>query len=658
MQSLSGVGQVATPSFLHDRSLRLIFFGGKGGVGKTTCATASAIEVARNRLTDSFLLVSTDPAHSVADCLADSSPPENLKIIEMNASQSLAEFKREHLGEINEIVSRGTFLDEEDINQLVDLSLPGMDEVMALLEINEWVAQRQYHCIFVDSAPSGHTLRLLETPHFINKWLRVLNVLSAKHHYMQKVFGKRNHLDSADAFVRELFLSLKQLDGVLRDPVCCRFVPVAIAERLSIRETVSFLRRLREKSIPIADVVINKIIPSDDCECCAARRAKQFSELKTIFQDHDLSQYSYWGIPMFPTEMRGEQYLCEFWPGAYQLSSHYRRSSKKKAVLEPRVEHSAALSTDGFRLIFFAGKGGVGKTTLACATALGAAQRDANKRILLLSIDPAHSLGDCLNTSLSSTPRNLLSNLAAMEIDAPAEFESLKGKYRQEIEKLFVKVGGGLDLTFDREVFERMMDLAPPGIDEIMAVTRISRLLSESDYDMVILDSAPTGHLIRLLELPAIVDQWLKAFFRVLLKHREVFSLGSITQKLVQLSKDIKAFRNLLGNHEECAMFVVSIPSEMAFLETVDLVTACRSAGAGVARLFLNMVTRRQDCFLCAALEKQEQQIMRQFREDFPDIKQTIVYTQREPIGLPLLSELAAALYSDAGQPERVRPRS
>ena len=120
-------------SFLEDSGLRLLFFGGKGGVGKTTCAAAAALHYARRSPQGSFLLVSTDPAHSLADSLGDFHPPDNLKILEFNAQDSLETFKARHRGKLAEIAARGTFLDEEDIRRILDLSLPGLDELMALL---------------------------------------------------------------------------------------------------------------------------------------------------------------------------------------------------------------------------------------------------------------------------------------------------------------------------------------------------------------------------------------------------------------------------------------------------------------------------------------------------------------------------------------------
>src|SRR5579872_5642141 len=168
------------PSFLDQPSLRLLLFGGKGGVGKTTCACATALRLAGERRDESFLLVSTDPAHSVQDSLAGLCPPANLAVLELDAQQCLEEFRRENGNKLHAIAAAGTFLDDEDISRFLSLSLPGLDELMAFLKIVDWVENGTYASIVVDTAPSGHALRLLGMPRLIRKWLSVLDALLAK----------------------------------------------------------------------------------------------------------------------------------------------------------------------------------------------------------------------------------------------------------------------------------------------------------------------------------------------------------------------------------------------------------------------------------------------------------------------------------------------
>ena len=127
------------PGFLCDGHIRLLLFGGKGGVGKTTASAATALELALRHPERSLLLVSTDPAHSLQDSFSGDKLPSNLKVLELDAQAYLQAFKEKNRHRLMEIASRGTFLDKEDINRFMELSLPGMDELIAFLEISRWV---------------------------------------------------------------------------------------------------------------------------------------------------------------------------------------------------------------------------------------------------------------------------------------------------------------------------------------------------------------------------------------------------------------------------------------------------------------------------------------------------------------------------------------
>ena len=144
-----------TLSFFDKPGLQLLLFGGRGGVGKTTCATATALRLSALAPQRSLLLVSTDPAHSVRDSLAGYLPPGKLHVLELDAQQCLTKFRQQNSGMLREIAAAGTFLDDDDINQFLSLSLPGLDELMALFEISSWVEARQYDCIVVDTAPAA-----------------------------------------------------------------------------------------------------------------------------------------------------------------------------------------------------------------------------------------------------------------------------------------------------------------------------------------------------------------------------------------------------------------------------------------------------------------------------------------------------------------------
>jgi arsenite-transporting ATPase len=302
------------------------------------------------------------------------------------------------------------------------------------------------------------------------------------------------------------------------------------------------------------------------------------------------------------------------------------------------------------RFALFAGKGGVGKTTLSCATAVRLARDFPEKRILLFSTDPAHSLSACLQTEIGPRPTVLFSGLTAMEIDAQAEFGKLKARYAEDLERFLESVCRGFDLTFDRVVLEKMMDLAPPGLDEIMALTRIMEFLAQDSYDLFVLDCAPTGHLIRLLELPEIVNEWLKAFFNLFLKYERILRLPGFAEELVGISRNLKKLRELLQNPAASVLCAVSIPTQMALEETKDLVAACDRMGIAVPLVFLNLMTPPGDCRLCSSLRRRELLVAESFRKMFPEKQQTLVYRQPEIAGLERLETFGRRLYQPTRQ--------
>jgi len=655
-------GASGEPGFLSDGNMRLLLFGGKGGVGKTTASAATALELALRHPERSLLLISTDPAHSLQDSFSGAEPPPNLKVLELDAQAYLHDFQEKNRQRLREIASRGTFLDEEDINRFMELSLPGMDELMAFLEISRWVKEGAYDGIIMDTAPTGHTLRLMEMPDMIRKWLEALDALLAKHRYMKKLFRGSYERDDLDHFIEGLAASVKQMEKLLKDHQQCRFVPVMQAEALSIEETLDLIRELQRLRIGVVDVVINRLYPESPCLTCRHVRARQLQELARIFHEPVFSHLRLWGVPMYPEEIRGMESLRSFWKGRMELDG---QGTDLKSVpslsvppaeeaplslppVKPRVDSPIPLPTPDMAMLVFAGKGGVGKTTLACATALRLARAYTGKRILLFSADPAHSLADCLSMPLGPEPVQAAPGLWAMEMDATADFVALKNQYRKELAQFLSQLMPNLDLTFDREVMERIMDLSPPGIDELMALAAVMDFLTPEGYDLLVLDAAPTGHLIRLLELPEIIEGWLKAFFRLFLKYRKIFRLPGISQRLVRLSKDLKRLRAILRDPSQAALYAASILTEMSFAETTDLVAACGRLEIPVPCLFLNMATPDGPDHLCHSLFQRESAVREKFALTFPGISRPVVSRQSDPRGIENLDALGQILYQSA----------
>ncbi len=639
------------PAFLDDDQLRLILFGGKGGVGKTTCSTAAALHLARRCPDRTFLLASSDPAHSLLDSLAGAPLPPNLEYREIDFRQSLEDFKQAHAQHFRHIAMQGTFLDEDDISQFLELSTPGFDELMAFLDIAKWLQEQQYACMVIDTAPTGHTLRFLELPGLMRMWIGAFDAMLAKHRYLAQLYGAGQQRDASEEFLEELLVSINQLADLLSDPVHCRFVPVMLAEKMSTRETLRLIERLSQLHIEVTEILVNRLYPTGSpCPVCRDAGHRQQRDLWSCtarFTDVTL-----WGIPMRGGEICGNDALIGFWQGIDRVQAAHC-PEPESVRLPARVDHRVPIVGDSARLLLFAGKGGVGKTTLACATALSIADSGVRKKVLLFSTDPAHSLADCLGVPIGPQPVPLVTGLWAMEVDAEAEFSELKQRYVAEVEQFFDTLlnGAGMDLQFDHQVVARILDLAPPGLDEVMALLRIVSFFQADQYDLFVLDTAPTGHLIRLLETPELIDRWLKAVFGLFLKYRRVFRLPKIVDYLVGLSKQLKILRGLLCDPHRTQLFAVSILTEMALAETTDLLDACQAAEVHVPVLFLNLATPPETCPLCQSVAAAEATVRQRFAEQFDRVHQAVVYRCSEPKDIRRLTELGQAMVASYHSP-------
>jgi len=644
------------PTFLQRTDLRLLLFGGKGGVGKTTCAAAAALYLAGNFPDRTFLVVSIDPAHSLKDSFAGPSPLPNLEMLEIDSRERLRKFKEEHAEQFRQIALRGTFLDDDDVTQLLDLSIPGLDEIMAFDEISCFVQEDAYSCIVVDTAPTGHMLRFLELPQVLREWIDALDAMLAKHRYLAKLYRGFYRKDQIDVFLEDLAGSVERVASLLRDPLRCSFVPVMIAEPFCIAETQRLFDKLQTMKIPVTDILVNLLYrAAANCPQCSDARGRQRRELRRFSQQS--SGHTLWEIPIQGAEVRGSKQLAGFWDSVCPVGESGEETSAAASV-PVRVDGPTELPSPEVSLLFFAGKGGVGKTTLASATAFRLARHYTDKQVFLFSSDPAHSLSDCLDTSVGARETRLGPRLTAMEVDAEAEFQGLRKQYADEVAEFFdaLTSHGTIDLAFDREVIERMMDLSPPGLDEVMALTRVVDFLEAGKYDIFVIDTAPTGHLVRLLELPELIQDWLKVFFDLLLKYRNVFRLPKISELLVGIAKGLKVLRSLLADPQKAELYAVSILTEMAFEETRDLFAFCRRAGIHVPALFLNLATPPGDCSVCRGLAEAESKLRRRFQKAFRDAQQTVVYRCGEPRGAERLTELSQAIYRDSHETGPARP--
>jgi len=633
-----------SPEFLQGSLLKLIFFGGKGGVGKTTCATATALTLAQEHTDQQFLLVSTDPAHSVKNILDGMFLPKNLEVCELNAATSLQKFKDKYDSLLKQIAERGTFLDDEDIHGMMDAALPGMDELAAYLEIATWVRQDRYDSIIVDTAPTGHTLRLLEMPGLIHRWLVALDTLLAKQRYMRRRFTRNHKLDHLDEFLLSMNDDLTAMQNLMTDTQRCRFVLVLKAESMIVEESIDLINALDQRHIPRNHIVVNQLQPTNDCEYCNHQNTRQVQALKTAFAS--VTDSIFWGLPLVATEPRGPL-LYDLWLNVEMVDFDAKEPTYTEKEQKPpfMVVKPLELPAETLRVILFAGKGGVGKTTAACATALRMHYEHSDKRVLLFSTDPAHSLSDCLGMPINSIPTKVVDNLDAQEINAEANFASIRDDFSEELDTFLKQALQNLDLTFDREVMEHLLDLAPPGLDEIMALTEIMDHIDHGLYDVIVVDAAPIGHLLRLLEMPELIRDWLKLFFNLLLKYRDVMRLPHLSERLVALSRGLKGLQRLLQDPEKTGTYVVTIPTELAIDKTIGMVSSLRQGGVKLQGLLMNQMTPINTCHFCQSRSSREATHIARARHVFSDQPQAGIYKHINPSGLNMLASLGNSLY-------------
>jgi arsenite-transporting ATPase len=256
-------------------------------------------------------------------------------------------------------------------------------------------------------------------------------------------------------------------------------------------------------------------------------------------------------------------------------------------------------------VLFFGGKGGVGKTTSASAMALAASR--LGKRVLLVSTDPAHSTSDIFERRIGSEPTEIGASLHAMEIDAATESQRYVSEVKAHIAQLF---GHAILKEANRQI-----DLAAtmPGAEEVALFDRMGTLIRGEDerFDLIVFDTAPTGHTLRLIRMPELMEAWIKALSR---SRRAMLGVEQDDRDdpiMVTLSARLERLRLLrarLVSGRTTGFVLVLIPERLPIEETSRAIAQLDEAGVKVGALVLNRVLPEStvDPFL-AARRRQEQ---------------------------------------------------
>ncbi|MGY5872711.1 MAG: ArsA family ATPase [Candidatus Thorarchaeota archaeon] len=301
---------------VYNDTVKFILSGGKGGVGKTSCAGAMAVLSANRGFRT--LVLSTDPAHSLSDSFdQDLSGGEvipingfkNLWGMEINTSKGMQDFQ--------EVLGGGSMGPEAEMasslmGDMTGMAPPGSDEAMAFGKILEFIEDASYDRVIFDTAPTGHTLKLLELPDLLDSWLgKMLTMrqrLSSMMGGLRSMLGGAQQEDNSWEMLQQTKDKIRAASVQLSDPEITQFVVVMIPEAMAVFETQRLLASLSTWKIPANHIVVNQLVPPNpSCKFCSKRYEMQQNNLKDIadlYSDMDLIE-----VPLFDGEIRGIEEL-------------------------------------------------------------------------------------------------------------------------------------------------------------------------------------------------------------------------------------------------------------------------------------------------------------------------------------------------------------
>lgn len=620
-------------SDLLEGDMRFVFCGGKGGVGKTIISATIGLWTARHE--EKTLIFSTDPAHSLSDAfnlqignkLTQIDSAGNLYGLEINSERILEDLKERYRDIIekalNQFLRRGLDLpfERQLLHDIMDFSPPGLDELMALSKLDDILTDYKFDRVVIDTAAGAHAIRLIELPGIVDEWL-------ATAFRLVKKFENVMSLDEVRLFLLEQRLKLKRLRESVLNPKRAVLVAITIPEALGISVMELMIKGFKSCGIPCQDIIVNLVVPSDvKCNYCIMRRRGQIKRIEEIHEK--FPECNIIEMPQFPQQVVGIESLGNFaeilFGGNSKPKISYVEAETSKSLL-PRIDESPRLELPDKNLVLFGGKGGCGKTT--CSAATGIYMASHGKKTLVLSTDPQHSLSDSFDQEVGYeiTPIKGVNNLYAMEIDA----EKLLKEWREENREALIEIAENATYM-EREDVSQFLDLSLPGMDELMAQRKLQELMKERNYDMYILDTAPTGHTLRFLELPDMMSKWVKIVGQMHSKTRYVLQtfFGRRAQRLQrrpeifleQTMRDIEMIKAVLKSRN--TEFVpVTILEEMAIMESERLLKTLTSYKMQVRQIVCNGLNpHNPHCKHCMSKREMQQKELQSVREKFAPYK-------------------------------------
>jgi arsenite-transporting ATPase len=612
---------------------QFFFFSGKGGVGKTSmaCATAVGHADAGKRT----LIITTDPAANLADVFEQPighhiTPLKgitNLWAMEIDPDTATEEYKERALAPLRAIFPQPMVdVIDEQMSGPCTAEVAAFDRFTDFLVLdNEADRPVEFDVIVFDTAPTGHTIRLLELP---AEWA---NTISAAEQ------GSGQTCIGPAAAIQDARFKYERAVAILRDPAQTRFTFVLHPEAIAIHETRRAIGELGKLDVHTHELIINGIIPPEATNNAlfAARAEMQAGYLSQIERDLPYASRRMFlmdgeikGIDRLRTVaalLHGEETAVFSSNGHNQNAPADFKLSHPSEFL-PRIQPNGQRRT-----IFFAGKGGVGKTVASCATAVWLANQ--GHKTLLLTTDPAAHLGNVLGEPVGDEPTPLagLPNLWAVKIDPKAVGEVYKKRILDDARQRGRPEGA---------IQAMAEELDSPCTEEIAAFDRFIEFASDGPWQSVVFDTAPTGHTLRMLELPL---DWSKQLDVKVFASVDTAVADDVAKE--RFADVIDMMRSPQRSTFAFVMYPESTPIIEAYRASQELATLDIPTGLAVANFVIP--EEEADTPFTQARRAMQARYLAEIQERFDTPVLTIPLLPQEVQGLDMLANLGAQMYRE-----------
>lgn len=503
---------------------KYLFFTGKGGVGKTSTACATAVKLADKG--KNVMLVSTDPASNLQDVFdtklnnkgVELDEVKNLVVANFDPEKAAEEYKENALEPYKDKLPKPVLKNmEEQLSGSCTVEIAAFNEFSNFIT-NEEVSNNYDHIIF-DTAPTGHTLRMLELP---SAWSEFIdqNTTGAS------CLGQLSGLEGQQKTYRQAVKNLANKD-------LTTLILVARPEETPLKEAQRASLELKEIGVENQMLIMNGILDKYDDFLSEKIHKKQKKALNNI-SDY-LKRLKTYQIPLRPYNITGLDSLRSF------FTSNDVKYSEDKIIKENNDDLKDIINDlvkNEKKVIFTMGKGGVGKTTIASSIALGLAKK--GKKVHLTTTDPAAHLKFVFKEN---------KNITLSSIDEKEELE----KYKKEVMSQASEDMSPEDLDYLKE------DLRSPCTQEIAVFRAFAEVVDKSEDEIVVIDTAPTGHTLLLLDSTQSY-------------HKE------IERSQGKIPSSVKRLLPKLRNHEKTEVIIVTLPEATPVYEAKRLVKDLKRA--------------------------------------------------------------------------------